>query len=63
MKYSTIETVPRRAVLIEKTAFADSWSLVVPYHIPKYKPMGIKTQSSIIRVQNQKMAFFLVRNE
>ena len=63
MKYSTIETVPRRAVLMLNTAFAESWSLVKPYHIPKYRPMGMQTQSRKINVQNQKIAFFLGRSE
>lgn len=63
MKYSTIDTVPKSAVLIEKTALADSVSLDTPYHMPKYNPMGMKTQSKIINVQNQKIAFFLVRKE
>jgi hypothetical protein len=63
MKYSTIETVPSSAVLILKVALADSWSRVRPYHMPKYRPMGMKMQSRMMRVQNQKMAFLRVRNE
>ena len=63
MKYSTIETVPSKAVLILKTALAESCSRVKPYHMPKYRPMGMHTQSRKIRVQNQKMAFFLGRRE
>jgi hypothetical protein len=35
MKYSTMDTVPSSAVLILKTALADNWSRVRPYHMPK----------------------------
>jgi hypothetical protein len=63
IKYSTIETVPSNAVLMLKTALADSWSRVKPYHMPKYRPMGMHTQSRKMRVQNQKMAFFRGRSE
>jgi hypothetical protein len=63
MKYSTIETVPSSAVLILNVALAESWSRVKPYHMPKYSPMGMKMQSRIMSVQNQKIAFFRVRSE
>lgn len=57
MKYSTMLTVPSRAVLMLKTALALSWSRVRPYHMPKYRPMGMQTQSRKMRNQNQKMLF------
>lgn len=63
IKYSTILTVPSNAVLILKTAFALNWSLVNPYHMPKYKPMGMQTQSRKMSVQNQKMLFLRGRSE
>jgi hypothetical protein len=62
IKYSTIDTVPSSAVLILKTAFADNWSRVRPYHMPKYSPMGMHTQSRNMSVQKKKMDFFLVRS-
>lgn len=63
MKYSTIETVPSSAVLMLKVALADSCSRVRPYHMPKYSPMGMKMQSRMMSVQNQKIAFLRVRSE
>ena len=62
-KYSTIDPVPNKAVLILKTALADNWSRVKPYHMPKYMPMGMRMQSTKIKVQNQKMDFFRMRRE
>lgn len=63
MKYSTMDTVPSSAVLILNVALADSWSRVRPYHMPKYSPIGMKMQSRMMSVQNQKMAFLRVRSE
>src|SRR5690242_16127667 len=63
MKYSTMDTVPSSAVLILNVALADSWSRVRPYHMPKYSPIGMKMQSRMMSVQNQKMAFLRVLSE
>jgi hypothetical protein len=54
---------------MEKTAFADSFSLIsvgvfvpgpTPYQRPKYRAMGIATESTTITVQKSRMDHFRV---
>lgn len=60
---------PMAAVTMEKTALADRtcfFSVGVfapgptPYQSPKYKAMGMMTESNTINDQNMKMAIFRV---
>lgn len=70
--YSRMLAPPIAAVTMEKVALADSFSFFsvgvfepgpTPYQSPKYRAMGMMTESNTMKNQKMKMAHFRDRRE